>query len=849
MPRNTLPAIGLSGLLLSSQLSALELGNIRILSAEGEPFKADIELYEVGDLRPLDIAVKLASESEYKMAQLPRASFLEQLQYEIILNGRDGGVIHVSSPEAVAEEEWQLLIDTRWPSGRQLKQYLVKEEQRSFSEENAVFVQEQTIADAEQQADELADAAGDTQTATVDDLDAMVAPQADAALADNSEQTREAVDSVEQEAAAALPIPQAPLDTALPEEAPIVRDEEEALAAEEPLVSDGDLMDDDDELAAEASPQATLVTEENVTDSAPEVWDTQAAGYDPDSYTTVRGDALWRIASRYKPSEDISIYQALLAFQQLNPDAFVDNNVNRMKTGAVLRIPSETDILSNSFSAARSEIVAQIESWEAEKGIQRQIDARPQATQVADVATSDTNASLLLSTDTGSGMQTAQIDDTQAQVDQLRDRLETALSELDKAQRMSAALSDEVVEKDALVQELRNQLEVVNAQLAELQARFSEGTDQPNLEPEEQEPAPSLDEPAEDLAALDSDAEIFDESADPAAELAGDPELEFVPADEAATPPSVETSSATDEPIAEASSEGSGNNWWMIAGGAGILGALAYFLLGRRRTSDMDELDEHPTQAREQYEDAGHEQDASDDPVASAAETASEEEFETDASGLIEEELSPSEEELEITDPLREADIYLAYGRFAEAADLLENALQDAPEDSELLEKLKEVHLRAGDNEEVERTSQRLAAISAGGSVSAEDSDQSVSQEPNSEEWTDPLADLELDLGETESYLSEESQDELDEMLEEFETIGEESPADLNSDGDNGTAVLERDESFNVLEEYDVSMFTAQHLLDKGDDENARVVLESLISQGTALEKQQARELLRSLDG
>ena len=62
MSRYSLPVIGLSSLLLASQVNALELGNIRVLSGEDEPFKADIELTDVGQLRPIDIAIALASE-------------------------------------------------------------------------------------------------------------------------------------------------------------------------------------------------------------------------------------------------------------------------------------------------------------------------------------------------------------------------------------------------------------------------------------------------------------------------------------------------------------------------------------------------------------------------------------------------------------------------------------------------------------------------------------------------------------------------------------------------------------------------------------------------------------------
>ena len=58
-----------------------------------------------------------------------------------------------------------------------------------------------------------------------------------------------------------------------------------------------------------------------------------------DNYQVQRNDTLWDIAQQVSPGNDLSIQQTMLAIQRNNPQAFVGNNINRLKSGAVLRIP------------------------------------------------------------------------------------------------------------------------------------------------------------------------------------------------------------------------------------------------------------------------------------------------------------------------------------------------------------------------------------------------------------------------------------------------------------------------------------------------------------------------------
>jgi len=78
-----------------------------------------------------------------------------------------------------------------------------------------------------------------------------------------------------------------------------------------------------------------------------------------DAYTTTRGDTLWEIARRYIPDDTISTYQVMLALWRANPEAFVDNNMNRLKAGYVLHIPAREAILTIRREDAIAEVTRQ----------------------------------------------------------------------------------------------------------------------------------------------------------------------------------------------------------------------------------------------------------------------------------------------------------------------------------------------------------------------------------------------------------------------------------------------------------------------------------------------------------
>jgi FimV-like protein len=77
-----------------------------------------------------------------------------------------------------------------------------------------------------------------------------------------------------------------------------------------------------------------------------------------------RGDTASELTAD-KTSDGVSLDQMLVALLRNNPDAFVDANVNRMKEGALLTLPTEQDAKAVSRDEARRAIQAQTKDFQA----------------------------------------------------------------------------------------------------------------------------------------------------------------------------------------------------------------------------------------------------------------------------------------------------------------------------------------------------------------------------------------------------------------------------------------------------------------------------------------------------
>ncbi len=118
--------------------------------------------------------------------------------------------------------------------------------------------------------------------------------------------------------------------------------------------------------------------------SAPSIATPSGGEYGP----VLQGETLWQIAQTVRPDPSITTQQVMLALQQANPEAFLRNNINLLKAGVVLRVPSREAMAALAADEARASAQNQAAEWEAYRGqAAERVSAAPRAETPAAPAT------------------------------------------------------------------------------------------------------------------------------------------------------------------------------------------------------------------------------------------------------------------------------------------------------------------------------------------------------------------------------------------------------------------------------------------------------------------------------
>lgn len=80
--------------------------------------------------------------------------------------------------------------------------------------------------------------------------------------------------------------------------------------------------------------------------------------------TTVRGDTLSAIALRLA-NDGSSLEQMLIALYENNQSAFINNNMNQLKVGQIVRVPSQSELYARTAEQARLLVKEQLKQWNA----------------------------------------------------------------------------------------------------------------------------------------------------------------------------------------------------------------------------------------------------------------------------------------------------------------------------------------------------------------------------------------------------------------------------------------------------------------------------------------------------
>ncbi|MFJ2449708.1 FimV/HubP family polar landmark protein [Pseudomonas sp. NPDC087626] len=396
-------------------------------------------------------------------------------------------------------------------------------------------------------------------------------------------------------------------------------------------------------------------------------------------HTTVARDTLWEIAAKARNGG--SIQQTMLAIQALNPDAFIDGNINRLKAGQVLRLPDATQITQLPQTQAIAEVAAQNKAWrQGRRYVPRtqaqQLDATGRAPDAAAAQGAARDSLSLVSAESGKNTGKGAVGDSKG----ISNKLAVTQESLDTTRRDNAELKSRVADLQSQMDKLQRLIELKNNQLAKLQA---EGGATPEAAASEALPA------------------------------------ESVPATAPAVTDAVPTAAPGETP-AKATPEQTYNElltspllMGLIGGGAIVL-ALLLLLLARRRKAQQ-EAEKHVRMARALAEESDFNEDldlpeSSFEGLEEPAPTAKLATAPTPApvvaavvtpvvmtTPIAAPLVAPAGERAD--DVLGHAQAHIDEGRLNQAASLLEEGIKQEPQRSELRLKLMEVHGMQGDRD------------------------------------------------------------------------------------------------------------------------------------------------------
>ena len=665
-------------LLLSYQAWSLGLGDIRLSSALNQPLRAEIELLAATPEELTNLTVQLASAETFQRYDLDRPMFLSEFEFELVRSGTaDGNIIRITSARPVTEPFVTFLVEVSWSRGRLLREYTLLLDPPTFAP-----------------------------PPTTQSTEAVIAPTR-AAPADSGRIERPAP------APQSAP-PPAPVRPPVQSEPPLRQAEPRPEPTPEP---------------AAREPAPTFEPEPSPADAplGQPGFDATPGG----DVQVVRGDTLWGITQRVRPDSRLTINQTMLAIFEANPEAF-EGNINRLRAGATLRIPSAEDIFRIRRADAFAEVLRQEQEWRGAAPtvattpppVAPPVETAPSLTLVPPDEEDEPDLADT-SIDTGVADAEADIED------------DAVFDPEARIQEIEAILDD----PSALIAIPDNELAALRQELADLRG--------------EQAPVAEVDEPVVEEPVEEPEADT------PPAVVQPTPRV-------VAQPPQ---DSLVDTIL------GLLNNFWVWIGGALIVtvGILVWFMrraAGREDEDatgvwdrlDADEMEDAEMASTERLKALARDDESivvvetrgptrTPAPISAFDDDSDELDFSTADSAQktmeirapqeTEEPTAPSEADeptfdpatatgtrkalddtfssetainLDQSDPVAEADFHMAYGLYDQAADLINGALASDPEREDLLAKLCEIYFVWGNRDGFIDAAMKLKSVAGGGS-------------------------------------------------------------------------------------------------------------------------------------
>ena len=648
--------------LSASHALALGLGRLAVQSSLGDTLRAEIDITSLTPEEATNLRVRIAPPESYRAAGVDYNAVLPGTQ--AVLSRRADGrpYLRLTSDRAVQEPFVDVILELTWPAGRLVREYTLLFDPPSNRNTAAAPLPVPAAASP------MPSVAASPPPAPIAAAAPMPAAPAQASAASANQAPRAAppssamVRAPAAAPAAALAMKPAPMP---PSAAP--------------------------DAAAEASKSGKAA---------------------PNEYKVRAGDSLSRIAAQTQRS-GVSLDQMLVSLYRGNPEAFVDNNMNRLKAGVVLAVPSADAAKSVPPVEAKQFIQAQSADFGAYR--QRLASGVPEAKL-------ENNARQ------ATGKVQSTVEDKKATAAPAPDKL--TLSKGAASAKASAAeekISKEKQTKDAAerVAELSRNVEALkkisgaSAASAAAAAAATTAAAIPKVA-EAAKPA-ALPTAAAPAAPTPAQASAQASAQAPAAPVAVVPlpvpvpaavsGSAPVPAPVVAAAPPAGAAAAASGPVATVA-EGSGlmgrlleDNSLALAAGGGLLAALLGFgvyKLRRRSKADSGETSflESRLQPDSFFGASGGQRVDTRDAAGAGSSSMSYSLSQLDAIGDV--------------DPVAEADVYLAYGRDLQAEEILKEAMRSTPERLSIRTKLLEVYAKRRDVKGFESLAIQLFGLTRG---------------------------------------------------------------------------------------------------------------------------------------
>ena len=413
-------------------------------------------------------------------------------------------------------------------------------------------------------------------------------------------------------------------------------------------------------------------------------------------YTVRPGDTLSGIATKLQVS-GVSLDQMLVGLYQGNSQAFAGNNMNRLRAGAVLNVPSQDKLASIDERQARRTILAQSANFNAYR--QRLASAVPEQTRAPESsrkASGDVKAGVEVRTGTEN---------------QPKDALKIVPGAPAKS---AAAAADEKVIKDRANQELAERRAEAERNRIELEKVLAASGVKPGASaPGAVLPAPVVSaasapavKASEAIAAVTAPPQVASEpliAPPPASAPAVAASMPEAPPVAASRPPLPMDPVTAEEPsLLDSLSE----NPLLLPGAGLILAILAGLGYYRLRGRSKDEAGVTSFLESRMQPDSffgasgGQRVDTRDAAASGSPSSMSYSLSQIDAIGDV--------------DPVAEADVYLAYGRDLQAEEILKEAMRANPERLAIRTKLLEVYAKRRDTKGYEMLAGELYGLTGG---------------------------------------------------------------------------------------------------------------------------------------